>query len=808
MIGVVIVSHSAKLAEGVVELANQVAQNKVRVIAAGGTSDAANPIGTDAFRVQTAIEEADSGDGVLVLMDLGSAVLSAETAVEFLDEARRGRVRLSAGPLVEGAIAAVSLAAAGGNLDEIAAEAEHALAAKRVEQSSDEERLITLPNRLGLHARPAARLIRLVRRFDARVTLENLTAHSGPFDATSLNGILSLCARQGHQVLLRAQGAQAREAIAELAAFLESGCDDPCVTDFSLSVGTGIGASAGIAIGPLVRFHIAVTDVPQRAAGDPESEWRNLQSALAAAREETRTLYEWARRHTSENEAGIFDAQSLLLEDPELIEQARRLIFENGRDAASAWHSAASAVTRQIAAIDDPYLSARAADLSDIAARVLQKITGATVATLNLSQPSIVAAHDVLPSQVEKLDPAIVLGLCLETGAASAHSSILARARGIPTVVALGVALSGVAEGTIVAIDGELGKLWVSPDDDERRSLEDRRCAWLAARQISQANRQTPGVTRDGRRITLLANLNREAQVSEALDNGAEGVGVLRTEFLFLDRQTAPSEDEQFACYRNIAQTLGSRPLVIRTLDIGGDKSVPYLDIGAEANPFLGWRGIRVTLGRRDLFETQLRAILRAGHGHAVEILLPMISTLSELLEAKTIIKSMENALQREGVPYRAQMPVGVMIEVPSAVVIADQLAVEASRLSIGTNDLVQYLMAADRTNPRVSRTADHFQPAVLRTIQALVDVGHRAGIRPGIKIDICGEMAADPMATPLLLGLGVEEFSMSPPLIPELKRAIARWTLAEAEALARQALEAQSSDAVRQLVNAALSCT
>jgi multiphosphoryl transfer protein len=259
----------------------------------------------------------------------------------------------------------------------------------------------------------------------------------------------------------------------------------------------------------------------------------------------------------------------------------------------------------------------------------------------------------LLPSQVEKLDPALVLGLCLETGSASAHSSILARARGIPTVVGLGLALSTIPDGTIVAIDGEQGKLWLSPGEDETRRLEERRRTWLAARQTLLANRNSPATTRDGRRITLLANLNREAQVTEALDHGAEGVGVLRTEFLFLDRKTAPDEAEQFACYRNIAEALAGRPLVIRTLDIGGDKNVPYVDIGAESNPFLGWRGIRVSLGRRDLFETQLRAILRAGHGHAVEILLPMISTLAELLEAKAIIRSVEEALQREGVPFR-----------------------------------------------------------------------------------------------------------------------------------------------------------
>jgi phosphocarrier protein FPr len=518
---------------------------------------------------------------------------------------------------------------------------------------------------------------------------------------------------------------------------------------------------------------------------------------LGAARDETRTLYNWARRHAGENEAGIFDAQLLLLEDPELIDRARRLIFDDRSDAAFAWHSAAGALTQQLAAIDDPYLSARAADLSDVAARVLLRITGSSRSPLSISQPAVVAAHDLMPSQIEQLDPALVLGLCLETGSASAHSAILARARGIPTVVGLGLALATIAEGTIVAIDGERGKLWVAPGEEESRRLEEARRTWLSARQTSRTERKAPAATCDGRRITVLANLSREAEVIEALDYGAEGVGVLRTEFLFLDRKTAPDENRQFDCYRNIAEALGERPLVIRTLDIGGDKNVTYVDTGTEANPFLGWRGMRVTLGRRDLFETQLRAILRAGHGHSVEVLLPMISTLAELREAKDVIAGVETALRREGVPFRDRMPAGVMIEVPAAAVIADQLAGEVCRLSIGTNDLVQYLMAADRTNSRVAGMADHFQPAVLRVIRDTVQAGRRAGIR----VDVCGEMAADPVATPLLLGLGVEEFSVSPPLIPELKHAIARWTLSDAEALARRALQSESCEAVRQML-------
>ena len=767
MIGIVIVSHSARLAEGVVELAAQVAQDKVRLVAAGGTADPAAPIGTDAFRVLEAIEAVYSDDGVLIFMDLGSAVLSAETAVELLDDNRRARVRLCPGSLVEKAVAAVSLAAAGAPLDEIAAapatSAEPQPAPVPLPHQS--ERLVTLRNPLGLHARPAARLIRLARRYDARVTLENLANRTGPADAASLHGILSLAAREGHQLRLRAAGPDARRVLDEIAAFVESGCGDDPHTP------AAIAASPGIAIGPLVRFRAAAPVVAPQTASDAAAEWSRLGQALQAARSAMRGAFD---------ASGIFDAQSLFLEDPEILDRARRLIFDQHLAAPSAWHDASQEFAAR--------LGAGRADLLDASSRVLALLTGASQAAADMQQPGVLLAHDLLPSQVENLDLALALGICLETGSATAHSAILARARGIPALVGLGSALDAIADGTVIAIDGEQGQFWVAPDAARIHDLDRRRRQWLAAREAAQTGRLAPALTRDGRRIVILANLARESDAADAVEHGAEGVGVLRTEFLFLHRQSAPTEDEQEAAYRNIAVALAGRPLVIRSLDIGGDKSAPYVDIGAESNPFLGWRGIRLTLGRRDLFETQLRAILRVARDHPVELLLPMISTLDELRETKFLIEVLDP---------RAALPIGVMIEVPAAAVIADQLAAECTRLSIGTNDLVQYLLAADRTNARVSHTADHFQPALLRTIQHVVRAGHHAGIR----VDVCGEMAADPLAAPLLIGLGVDELSMSPPFIPQIKRTIARWSVSDAEAIAQAALQAKSPAAVRKLL-------
>ncbi|HEY2013404.1 MAG TPA: phosphoenolpyruvate--protein phosphotransferase [Bryobacteraceae bacterium] len=808
MIGIVVVSHSARLAEGVCELAAQVAQGKVLLAPAGGTDDPQNPIGTDAFRVMQAIESVYSPDGVLVFMDLGSAVLSAETALELLDEDKRAHVRLCSAPVVEGAISAASLAAAGAAIEEILREMRAApQAAPAPPTGPVDERLVTITNRLGLHARPAAQLLRLVRRFQSRVTIENVSHPAGPFEANGIHGILSLGARQGHQLRLRAEGPDAPRALAELEAFIQSGSGDreerrepapPGIQAPGARALAGIAASAGIAIAPLFRLRPAHIRYDAREVEDPEAQRERLLAAIRAAQDETRTLYDWAARNATGDEAAIFDAQSLFLEDPALLDAASQMVLDRRVNAEFAWQESSARIAAEIRALDDPYLRARVADVEDIAARVLRRLSGGATLPLHLQQPSILAAHDLTPSQVQEFDPALVLGLCLESGSASSHSVILARALGIPVVAGLGPSLSALPEGTIVALDGERGTVWISPDSNEVEALNRGRAQWLDGRRKAGLDRHRPAATRDGRAIKVLANISGVAEAADAVSFGAEGVGVLRTEFLFLHRTSAPGEEEQVAAYRAIAQALGGRPLIVRTLDVGGDKSLPYVDIGEEANPFLGWRGIRITLGRRDLFRTQLRAILRAGADHAVSLLLPMVASLDELRETKTILREVEAELHSEAVPFRKNIAVGVMIEVPAAVALAPELAREAAFFSIGSNDLIQYSMAADRTNSRVAALADSFQPAVLRMIRQAVEAGRSAGI----DVTLCGELAADPLATPLLLGMGLAEFSVSAALVPGLKQAIARWTIPEAEAIARKAMDLDSCAAVRRLLS------
>jgi phosphocarrier protein FPr len=722
MIGFVVVSHSAKLAEGVCELAAQMGQGKVRLAPAGGTADLENPIGTDAFKVMQAIEQVYSDDGVLVLMDLGSAILSAETAVEMLPDDQRAHVRLCPGPIVERAVEAVSLAAAGASVEEIlvgqALSPAHgsALAEAPAPPESIE---VTLTDPLGLHARPAARVVRAARRFRANVTVNGV-------DAASINDLLALRARHGDRVRISARGPEAQQALDALAK--------------ALAPPTGLPGSAGIAIGPVVRVQSAAGPVEPRIVDDPAAENERLLDAIRRAQAETRSLCDWA----GPSEAGIFDAQLLILEDPAVAARASRIILDELRNAEVAW---------QTIAADLP-----SADAPDLAARVLRILAPATATIPKLTQPSILVAHDLTPSAVQELDPHLTLGLCLETGSANAHSVILARAMGIPAVVGLGSVTSTLAEGATIALDGEKGTVWLAPTPDELAELERRRAEWLESRRAAESQKQKPARTRDGRRIRVFANISSVAEAVEALENGAEGVGVLRTEFLFLNRSTPPAEEEQFEAYRAIAETLGDRPLVVRTLDIGGDKPLPYIDVGKEANPFLGWRGLRLTLERRDLLETQLRAIVRASPRHKIEILLPMVSTLDELRQVKQILGP-------------SDLPVGVMIETPAAVMMAEELAREAAFFSIGTNDLAQYVMAADRTNPRVAALANPLQQAVLRMLKQSIAAARAAGI----PVTLCGELAADTKATALLLDLGFEEFSVSAALIPELKLAISR---------------------------------
>ncbi len=444
-------------------------------------------------------------------------------------------------------------------------------------------------------------------------------------------------------------------------------------------------------------------------------------------------------------------------------------------------------------------MQARAADVEDVGRRVLQQLLGLEPPSLAFAQPSILIAADLNPSDTARLDPDRVFGICTEYGGATAHSAILARALGIPAVVGLGPDLWQITEGQLVAVDGEAGVCWPQPDSNRLADLQQKQLTWQTKRQEAKAAGQGTAVTQDGIAIEIAANVGSPNDISRALEFGAEGVGLFRTEFLFMDRDSAPSEDEQFEAYCAAAGRLDGAPLIIRTLDVGGDKPLPYLDLGDEANPFLGWRGIRFCLDRPQIFKPQLRAILRAGvtsdgRPANVKMMFPMIGTVAEVRAARRILLEVQESLRAEGVAYDEHMEVGIMIEVPSAVAVADQLAREVDFFSIGTNDLTQYVMAADRGNSKVAPLVNALQPAVLRMIKQTADAGRSAGIWTGM----CGELAGNPLATPVLVGLGLSELSMSAPAIPQVKQAVRAITMSEAQRAAHEALELTTAEDVK----------
>jgi len=852
MVGLVIVSHSYSLAQGVLELTRQMAAPGVKIAAAGGLDDPDHSLGTDPFLVQQAIEAVDDPDGVLVLMDLGSAILSAEMALDFVTEETRQRVLLCEAPLVEGALAAAVQAGLGSSLAVTAAEARSALLPKATHlgvhaaepvalapvSATDRsiQRRLTVRNRLGLHARPAALFVQTVGRFASSVTVRNLTRHGPAVNARSINLVATQAIRQGDEIELSASGVDAEAALAALQQLADEGFGDgiaplngefaapavkalapdmltaepatdmavaaePALADHDEPPGLlhGVAASPGIAIGPARRFEPTVAAVTRKVVTNPAAEWQRLQAARQAVRQQIKTTHGLLLQQGARAEAAIFDAHLLFLDDPTLLDPAHEGVFNQGWNAEAAWQDSIEATAAAYDALDDPYLKARAADVRDVGRQVLLALTGER-ATFRLDTPAIVVADDLAPSDTANLDRSKVLALCTARGGPTSHSAILARTLGIPAVVGLGARVLALPADAFLVVDGESGVVLVNPDASQAATWEARRAAWLAARQEAAAASQQGAVTTDGVHVEVVANIGSVADARRAIEAGAEGVGLLRTEFLYLNRDTAPTEADQEEIYRAIFDIMGQRPVVARTLDVGGDKELPYVNLGHEDNPFLGARAIRLYQERPDLIEPQLRALLRAAVGHRVRIMFPMVATADEVAMLRSQLERVQRELAAAGVPAPVDLQIGIMVEIPSAAVMADKLAPTVDFFSIGTNDLTQYTLAAERGNPRVAYLADALHPAVLRLIAQVIKAAHACGRWVGV----CGELAGDLTAIPILLGLGLDEFSMSPAVIPAAKQRLRALNRQAATALAQAVLMLDSAQAVRAAVRAA----
>jgi len=796
----------------------------VAIESAGGLDEPGNPIGTDAVLVLAAIEKADSGDGVLVLMDLGSAVLSAEVALDMLDDEQRARVYLCEAPLVEGAVAAAAVARVGEDLEGVAREARGGLHGKAahlgVEQSQDtgktapeepdtgsiKELRLTVVNPLGLHARPAARFVRTAGDFDAKIEVTNLTTGRGPVTARSLNAIATLGVRRNHDINITARGPQASDALAALQVLADEGFGDqagagaptpPKVSAVEGATFTGLPVSPGSATGVVRRLRRPEIEIPPEVSVDAADELAALEEAVAQVRRELSGTRGSIADRAGEQSAAIFDVHLLLLDDPMLLDPVRQGISDDGSSAARAWAREIDSVVGRYRSLDDEYQRERAEDVAEVGHRVLACLIGAPPAASELGGPGILVAAELAPAEAASLDLELVRGIVTARGGPTSHASILARSLGIPTVVGAGDEVLGLAEGAQLLIDGASGAIYVDPD----AGLVSRYEALERQREIQRVTAQRaafePAATGDGHRIEVSANLGSVAGVEDALAAGADGVGLLRTEFLFLDRDTAPTEEEQLTSYAAITQALGDRPLILRTMDVGADKPPAWLELEPETNPFMGLRGIRVSLAQPEVLLTQLRAALRAAAGHSLKLMFPMVSTLDELFQAREHLLQARTEVRRAGHPTPDDIEVGIMVEMPACAISADAFAPHVDFFSIGTNDLTQYTLAVDRGNNRVAGLADHLHPSILRLIAHVVEAAQRHDKWVGV----CGELAGDPQAAQILVGLGVTELSMSPPAIALVKDAIRRMTHQRAKEVAALALEMASASEVRRLI-------
>ncbi len=561
----------------------------------------------------------------------------------------------------------------------------------------------------------------------------------------------------------------------------------------------GVAASGGVAIGPAFQFRRADLRFDRRQVEDSGAEWKRFQNAVETARAQLAEMALQTEQDLGREAAAIFQAQMLMLEDPELLTRVRLALEEQQVNAEAALSDASGLYVHMLEGVHSEYLRARAADVRDVTTRLLCILLGISPCPDSVPPvPSVILALDLMPSDILSLDRSRVLGLCTAEGGATSHVALLARALGLPAVVGAGPGVQQIPTGTTVVLDGGAGLLLVDPDP---QTLGLYRARWgrrpgAARRAAAPTPTDGPAATRDGHRVFVAANVGTLEEARLAREVGADGIGLLRTEFLYLGRPTLPGEEEQYHSYRAILELFGDRPVVLRTLDVGGDKRLSGLELPPERNPAMGLRAIRLSLARPEIFRPQLRAALRAGAGHNLKIMFPMVTTVAEVRAARAFLEGCRAELQAEGHPV-ADVAVGIMIEVPSAALLADHLAGEVDFFSIGTNDLSQYVMAADRTHAAVAPLADALHPAVLRLVRDVIAAAHARGKR----VSLCGELAGDPAAIPILLGLGLDEFSMSPTAIPQARRLIRSLTREEADQMARAALQQESAEAVRRLI-------
>ncbi|MGB9678899.1 MAG: phosphoenolpyruvate--protein phosphotransferase [Thermoanaerobacteraceae bacterium] len=559
----------------------------------------------------------------------------------------------------------------------------------------------------------------------------------------------------------------------------------------------GVAASPGIAVGKAYLYTKEKVDINLDKINESEvdEQINRFENALELTQKQIKKIKEDTLKQFGHDKAEIFEAHLMLASDPELINGVKDMIKNELITAENAANKVIEQNASVMEGLNDEYLKERAADLRDVGTRILNNIVGVNSGDLSdLEEEVIVIAKDLSPSDTATMKIEKVLGFATDVGGRTSHTAIMARSLEIPAVVGLGNVTKNISNGDLVVIDGLEGIVIINPEEEVIKKYEIKKKDYETKINKLKEQRDLPAITTDGKKVMLVSNIGTPNDVNSALNNGAEGVGLFRTEFLYMNRSSLPTEDEQFSAYKEVAEKMKGKPITIRTLDIGGDKELSYLDMPKEMNPFLGYRAIRLCLDRTDIFKTQLRAILRASIYGNINIMYPMISSVIEVRKANEILKEVKNELKNEGIKYDENIKVGIMVEIPSAAVTADLLAKEVDFFSIGTNDLCQYTLAVDRMNEHVKDYYQPFNPAILRLIKFVIDAAHKEG-----KIAaMCGEMAGDPLAATILLGLGLDEFSMSSSSIPEIKNIIRNTEYKRAKQIADEALNISEPDKIR----------
>lgn len=560
----------------------------------------------------------------------------------------------------------------------------------------------------------------------------------------------------------------------------------------------GIGVSPGIVIGKVLLKEEKQIVIEKKDIISYEEEIQRFRTSMENSKTEIQDIYNNVLKNIGETEASIFEAHLMILEDPEMIEQIEKKIQDNKVNAEWALKEVSETFISIFEGMDNEYMKERAADIKDVTGRLMKKLMN--VQEINFSKLAnevIIVARDLTPSDTSQIDKNKVLGFITEIGGRTSHSAIMARTLEIPAIVAVKDITSKVKNGDLIVFDGGEGIIYINPEEEIVKLYEDKKEEYNKSQKELNLLKGKESITIDGVRVELVANIGTSKDLGSVINNDGEGIGLFRSEFLYMDRKSAPSEEEQYAAYKEVAEKMKNKPVVIRTLDVGGDKELDYLNLPKEMNPFLGYRAIRVCLDKVDIFKTQLRAILRASAYGNIKIMFPMISSIEELRAAKGILQEVKDELFKENIAFNEKLEVGIMIEIPAAAIISDLLAKEVDFFSIGTNDLIQYTTAVDRMNEKISYLYNPFHPSVLRLVKMVIDNAHKENKWVGM----CGEAAGDPKLIPVLIGMELDEFSMSPISILKAREIIRNISQEKMKSLAEQVINLPTAEEVEKFI-------